>query len=123
MKEKSPFKPSHGVGKGLMTSQGPVIEGPCRLLTHRDYAVEEARSFVKPADIEHYDQLETEDLRASALFDLTRVRSLKFCLGKLCFALVYFSTDGHVFLGLGTCQGSSRSLCCEGGGRHSSSQS
>ena len=39
LKEKSPLKPSHGVGKGLMTSQGPVAEGPSRLLTHRDYAV------------------------------------------------------------------------------------
>ena len=26
MKEKSPSKPSHGMGKGLMTSQGPVIK-------------------------------------------------------------------------------------------------
>ena len=73
MKEKSPPKPSHGVGKGLMTSLGLVNEGPCRLLTHKDYAVEEVRSFVKPADIEPYDQLETEDLGASALFDLARV--------------------------------------------------
>ena len=56
-----------------MTSLGPVNEGPCRLLTHRDYAVEEVRSFVKPADIEPCDQLETEDLGALALFDLARV--------------------------------------------------
>ena len=56
-----------------MTSQGPVAEGPSRLLTHRDYAVEEAKSFVKPVDLEPYEQLETEDLGASALFDLTRV--------------------------------------------------
>ena len=28
LKEKSPPKPNHGVGKGLMTSQGPVAEGP-----------------------------------------------------------------------------------------------
>ena len=56
-----------------MTSLGPVNEGPCRLLTHKDYVVEEVKSFVKPADIEPCDQLGTEDLRASALFDLTRV--------------------------------------------------
>ena len=73
VKEKSPSKPSHGVGKGLMTSLGPVNEGLCRLLTHRDYAVEEVRSFVKPANIEPCDQLETDDLGASALFDLARV--------------------------------------------------
>ena len=45
IKEKSPPKPSHSVGKGLMTSLGPVNEGPCRLLTHRDYAVEEVIPF------------------------------------------------------------------------------
>ena len=73
LKEKSPSKPNHGVGKGLMTSQGPVTEGPSRLLTHRDYAVEEAKSFVKPVDMEPCEQLETEELGASALFDLTRV--------------------------------------------------
>ena len=73
IKEKSPPKPNHGVGKGLMTSLGPVNEGLCRLLTHKDYAVEEVRSFVKPVDIEPCDQLETEDLGASALFDLARV--------------------------------------------------
>ena len=73
IKEKSPPKPSHGVGKGAMTSLGPVNEGPCRLLTHKDYAIEEVRSFVKPADIKPCDQLGTEDLGASAFFDLTRV--------------------------------------------------
>ena len=73
IKEKSPPKPSHSVGKGLMTSLGPVNEGLCRLLTHKNYAVEEVKSFVKPADIEPCDQLGTEDLEASALFDLTRV--------------------------------------------------
>ena len=61
-----------------MTSLGPVNEGPCRLLTHRDYAVEEFRSFVKPADIEPYDQLEMKDLGASTLFDLARVCLLPF---------------------------------------------
>ena len=121
MKEKSPSKPSHGVGKGLMTSQGPVTEGPCRLLTHRDYAVEEARSFVKPVDIEPCDQLETEDLGVSALFDLTRVRLLP--LSKwLYLALILFLTAVFSFLGLGACDGPSRSLYCEGRCRHSSQE-
>ena len=78
-KEKSPPKPSHGAGKGAMTSLGPVNEGPCRLLTHKDYAVGEVKSFIKPTDIEPCDQLGTEDLGASALFDLTRVCLLPFC--------------------------------------------
>ena len=121
MKEKSPSKSSHGVGKGLMTSQGPVTEGPSRLLSHRDYAVEEARSFVKPANIEPCDQLETEDLRASALFDLTRVCLLP--LSKwLYLALILFLTAVFSFLGLGACDGPSRSLYCEGRCRHSSQE-
>ena len=121
MKEKSPFKPSHGVGKGLMTSQGPVTEGPSRLLTHKDYAVEEARSFIKPVDIEPCDQLETEDLGVSALFDLTKVGLLP--LSKwLYLALILFLTAVFSFLGLGACDGPSRSLYCEGRCRHSSQE-
>ena len=78
-KEKSPPKPSHGAGKGAMTSLGLVNEGLCRFLTHKDYAIGEVKSFIKPADIEPCDQLGTKDLRATALFDLTRVCLLLFC--------------------------------------------
>ena len=78
IKEKSPLKPSHGAGKGVMTSFGPVNEDPCRLLTHKDYAIGEVESLIKPTDIEPCDQLGTEDLGASALFDLTRVCLLLF---------------------------------------------
>ena len=120
-KEKSPSKPNHGVGKGLKTSQGLVTEGPCRLLTHRDYAVEEVRSFVKPADIEPCDQLETEDLGASTLFDLTRVCLLPL-LKWLYLALILFLTVVFSSLGLGACDGHSRSLYCEGSCRHSSQE-
>ena len=89
LKEKSPPKPSHGAGKGVMTSTGPVNEGPSRLLTHKDYAIGEVESLIKLMDVEPCDQVGTEDLGASALFDLTRVCLLQFCLRKLCFALVY----------------------------------
>ena len=75
-KRKSPLKPSHGSGNGVMTSSGPIIKGPCYLLTHKDYAVGEVGSFVKPTDIGPYDLLGMEDLGTSALFDLTRVCSL-----------------------------------------------
>ena len=78
LKEKSPLKPSHGASKGVMTSSGLVNEGPCCLLTHKDYAVGEVRSFIKPTDIEPCDLLGTNDLGASALFDLTRVCLLPF---------------------------------------------
>ena len=56
-----------------MTSSSLVIDGPRCLLTHKDYAVKEMESFIKPRDIGPCDQLGTEDLGASALFDLTRV--------------------------------------------------
>ena len=39
--KKSPPKPSRGASKGMMTSTGPVIEGPRCLLTHKDNAVKE----------------------------------------------------------------------------------
>ena len=75
-KGKSPLKPSRGAGKGVMTSSGPIIEGPCCFLTHKDYAVKKVGSFIKPTNIGPCDLLGTEDLRASALFCLTRVCSL-----------------------------------------------
>ena len=79
VKEKSPPKLSHGAGKEAMTSLGPVNEGPCHLLTYKDYAVGEVKSFIKLANIEHCDQLGTEDLGASALFDFTKVCLLPLC--------------------------------------------
>ena len=40
-KKPSPPKTSHRAGKGLMTTSGPVTQGPDRrLLTHKDYAGE-----------------------------------------------------------------------------------
>ena len=104
-----------------MTSTSLVSEGPCCLLTHKDYVVGEVESLIKPTDIEPCDQVGTEDLGASALFDLTRLCLLQFWLNKLYFALVYFLTDGYVLLGLGARQGPLRPLCGEEGGRHPSS--
>ena len=72
-KGNSALKPSHCAGKGAMTSSGPVHEGPSCLLTHKAYAVGEVGSFVKPMDLEPFDLVGTEDLGASALFDITRV--------------------------------------------------
>ena len=72
-KGKSSLKPSHGAGKGVMTSSGPVLKGPCCLLTHKGYIVGEVGSFVKPTDLEPCDLVEMENLGASALFDITRV--------------------------------------------------
>ena len=72
-KGKSSLKPSHGAGKGVMTSSGPVLEGPCCLLTHKGYAIGEVGSFVKPTDLEPCDLVGTEDFGVSTLFDITRV--------------------------------------------------
>jgi len=55
----------------MMTSSGPVTEGPHCLLTHKDYTVEEIESLIKPMDIDPCAQLGIEELGASALFDLT----------------------------------------------------
>nr|POE64000.1 hypothetical protein CFP56_02033 [Quercus suber] len=56
-----------------MTSSSPVLEGPCSLLTHKDFAVETVDSLIKPTDIDPCALLGTEELVAFALFDLTRV--------------------------------------------------
>ena len=72
-KGKSSLKPSHSAGKAVMSSSGPIPEGPSCLLTHKAYAVREVGSFVKPTDLEPCDFVGTEYLGASTLFDITRV--------------------------------------------------
>ena len=96
-KGKLTLKPSHSAGKGVMTSSSPVTEGQSCLLTHKAYAITEVGSFVKPTDIEPCDLVGTEELGASALFDITRVclfsisivwfHSL-FCLTNVCVLLL-----------------------------------
>ena len=74
-KNPSPPKPSHGAGKGLMTTSGPVTQGPDRhLLTHKDYVVEVIESIIKDKDVDPYAEQATEELGASGLFDLAWVR-------------------------------------------------
>ena len=88
---KSALKPSHGAGKGAMTSSNPVPKGLSCLLTHKAYAVEEVGSFVKLMDIEPCDLVGTEDLGASALFDITRVCLLSTSL--VWFYLLFYLTN------------------------------
>ena len=94
--KKSPPKSGFGAGKGMMTSAGPVIEGPRCLLTHKDYAVEEVKTLIKPTDVDPCAELGTEELGESALFDLTRVSPLPWlilsCIFLLfvCFLLLLF---------------------------------
>ena len=74
--KKSPPKLGPGTGKGMMTSIGLIIDGPCYLLTHKDCTVEEVKTLIKPTDVDPCAKLGTEELAESTLFDLTRVSSL-----------------------------------------------
>ena len=74
-KKKSPPKSSHVAGKGMMTSTGPIAEGLRCLLTHKDYAVKTVESFIKPMHVEPCVGQGTEELGASALFNLSHVSS------------------------------------------------
>ena len=60
--KKSPPKLGPGASKGMMTSAGPVIEGPHCLLTHKDYDIEEVKMLVRPMDVDPCDELGTEEL-------------------------------------------------------------
>ena len=52
-KKLLPFKPSHGVGKGLMTSTSPITQGSVhRLLTDKEQAVEVIESIIKDTDMD-----------------------------------------------------------------------
>ena len=85
-RKSSPPKPSHGVGKGLMTATGPVTQGTvCCLLTHKKHAVEMVKSIIKEADLDTCAEQTTKDLGASGLFDLSRVRPFL----KLSFILLF----------------------------------
>lgn len=80
-KKLSPRKPNHGVGKkGLMTTLGPVTQGPERhLLTHKDYAIEVMESILKNEKVDPCVEQATEELGASGVFDLARVFHFIFC--------------------------------------------
>ena len=75
-KKPSPFKLSHGMGKGLMTSTGPVTQGTRHLLMHKGYVVEMVESIIKETNVDPCAEQETEDLRTSSLFYLSRVSLL-----------------------------------------------
>ena len=74
-KKLTPLRTGHGMGKGLMTSLGPVAQGPDRhLLMHKDYAIEMVGSIIRDKDVDPCVEEGTDELGASGLFDLTRVR-------------------------------------------------
>ena len=87
-KQPSPRKPNHGAGKGLMTTTGPVTHGSIlHLLTHKEYAVEMVESIIKETNLDPCVEQTIEDLGASGLFDLSRVR----------FSLTLFYSFVHSF--------------------------
>lgn len=55
LKKPMPSKTGHDVGKGLMTSLGPVAQGSDRrFLTHKDYAIEMVGSIIRDKDVDPY---------------------------------------------------------------------
>ena len=84
-KKPSPPKPKQGVGKGLMTTSGPITQDPeHHLFTHKDYALEMMESIIRDKDVDPCAEQAMKELGALGLFDLTRVHSF------LCFSIYSF---------------------------------
>ena len=78
-KKLSPPKPSHRVGKKLITTSGLVTQGPNRrLFTYKDYAVEVIESIIKDKDVDPCVEQMMEELKASGLFGLSQVHLFLF---------------------------------------------
>ena len=92
--QKSPPPLRREVDKGLMMSKGPVVTNPFqRLVTHKDYALEMVNLITKKMDSDPCDKHTTEDLEASGLYDLSRVRVCCFQLNNSCvliLTLIFF---------------------------------
>ena len=87
-KKSLPPKPSHGAGKGVMTTSDPVIQGlDLHLLTPKDYAVEVMEFIIKDKDVDPCVDQEMEELGVSGLFNLARVRFFLSFLSLLIFML------------------------------------
>ena len=72
-KKLTPLRIGHDVGKGLMTSLGPVAQGPDRRFPmHKNYAIEMVGSIIRDKDVDPCAEEGTDELRASGLFDLLR---------------------------------------------------
>lgn len=68
-KKSAPLKPNNGAGKGLMTTFGPITQGPDRyLLTHKDYTIKVMEYILKGKEIDPYAEQATEELGSLGLF-------------------------------------------------------
>ncbi|KAF3963579.1 hypothetical protein CMV_012052 [Castanea mollissima] len=71
VREGATDPPRHGVGKGLMTFQGPIVPPPLPLLVKdKEYAVDTARSIVQDVDLYECFEYETNPLGDSSLHDM-----------------------------------------------------
>ena len=106
LKQPSSPKPSHGTGKGLMTTTSPITQGTIhRLFTHKEHVVEMVELIIKETNLDPCAEQMTQDLGASGLFDLSRVHSFF----KLCFTLLFIRLLTVVLiLGVGAPEGTSR---------------
>lgn len=81
----------------------------------KEYAFEMVDSIIKETDLDPCADQTTEDLRASGLFDMSRV-CLLYVL--MCYLSILLLT-GVLILGVGAYEGSSRKLHCLRGGESS----
>ena len=65
--------PHHGIGKGLMTSQGPVATPLPLLVKDKKYAVDTTHSIVWDANLDKCSEYETDLLGDFGLYDMVRV--------------------------------------------------
>ena len=78
--KKTPELLRHGMGKGLMTSQGPVAPSTITLLVrNKQHTVEMIQSIIKDEDLDECSKHEIEFLGESGLFNLMRVRRHFIC--------------------------------------------
>ncbi|KAL0010241.1 hypothetical protein SO802_005349 [Lithocarpus litseifolius] len=73
MSQKTPKLLCHGMGKDLMTSQGPVAPSTIPLLLrHKQHAIEMVQSIIKDADLDKCSEHETKSLGEVGLFNLRK---------------------------------------------------
>ena len=88
----TPNPPRHGVGKGLMTTHGPIINEPVAptalLVKDKQHTVQTSYSIIKDLDLDECSEHETDALGDSNLFDLMRVSILLVLFVLSCIVMV-----------------------------------